>query len=104
MDSDEPVYQARTEGGQAIDDPSEDDIFELITELADPDNTFVAIQQLVDDPPWRAVVTLLPGGGFEVEYRDRAGPEHRVITETSPDRIALDLIVWVSSVVRNGGW
>lgn len=100
MDSKEPAYRARTEAGQALDDPTEDGIYELLTELSEPDNTYPVIEQHDASASWRAVVSLLPGGGFEVEYEDTVRPEHRVVTETSRDRIALDLIVWVSSLVR----
>jgi hypothetical protein len=104
VDSDEPAYQARAAGGQVLDEPSEDTIFELLTDLSEPDNTRLTIAPPGAGAPWRAVVSLLPGGGFEVEYHDTTGGEHRVVTETNPDRIALDLIVWVSSMVRDGRW
>jgi hypothetical protein len=102
VDSDGPAYRVRSENGQAQDDASEDIIYEMLTELSEPDNTYLIVERPSAESPWRAVASLLPGGGFEVEYRDSLRGEHRVVTETNPDRVALDLIVWVSAVVRGG--
>jgi hypothetical protein len=102
VDSDGSAYRVRSENGQAQDDASEDIIYELLTELSEPDNTYLTVERPNGESPWRAVASLLPGGGFEVEYHDSLRGEHRVVTETNPDRVALDLIVWVSAIVRGG--
>ena len=103
MDSDGSAYRVRTENGQTADDALEDTIYELLIDLSEPDNTFLVIERPSGESPWHAVASLLPGGGFEVEYSDSFRSEHRVVSETSPDRVALDLIVWVSSMIQGGG-
>lgn len=49
-------YCADSEKGDHVDDPSEDALFMLISDLNDSDNTFVVIQPDQDDPVWFASV------------------------------------------------
>ncbi|GAA1542489.1 hypothetical protein GCM10009730_59400 [Streptomyces albidochromogenes] len=85
-------YRAESESGDHVDDPSEDALFVLIDELNDSDNTFVVIQPDEDDPAWFTSVAVLNEGGYEVVRR-----EHDVVTETSIDRIARDLTIWMAA-------
>ncbi|MEU3573937.1 hypothetical protein AB0E96_36810 [Kitasatospora sp. NPDC036755] len=90
-------YRADSENGDHIDDPSEDAIFMLVDDLDDTDNTFLVIQPDEDDPLWYVSVTVLDEGGFEIVRRDANRREHDVITETSIDTIAHDLILWLAA-------
>jgi hypothetical protein len=90
-------YRADSENGDHIDDPSEDALFELISELNDADNTFVVIQPDQDDPAWFASVAVFDEGGYEIVRRDTTRREHHVTTENSIDRIASDLIIWLAA-------
>ena len=90
-------YCADGENGDHVDDPSEDALFELISELNDTDNTFVAVQPDQDDPARFASVGVLDEGGYEVVRRDIVRREHHVTTESSIDRIAGDLIKWLAA-------
>ncbi|UUU37702.1 hypothetical protein [Streptomyces sp. NBC_00162] len=90
-------YRAESESGDHIEDPSEDALFMLIDDLNDSDNTFVVIQPDEDDPLWFTSVTVLDGGGYEVVRRDTTRREHDVVTETSIDRIARDLTIWMAA-------
>lgn len=90
-------YCADSENGDHIDDPSEDALFELISELNDADNTFVVVQPDQDDPAWFVSVAVLDEGGYEVVRRDTTRREHKVNIDTSIDRIAGDLIVWLAA-------
>ena len=67
-------YCADSENGDHIDDPSEDALFDLISELNDSDNTFVVIQPDQDDPAWFASVfhgpyCRFPGGARKSPMR-----------------------------------
>ncbi|MER5348523.1 hypothetical protein ABT030_51665 [Streptomyces mirabilis] len=90
-------YCADSENGHHINDPSEDALFDLISELNDVDNTFIVIQPDEDDPAWFASVAVLDEGGYEIVRRDTTRREHEVNTETSTGQIANDLIVWLAA-------
>jgi hypothetical protein len=90
-------YRAESENGDDIADPSEDALFMLIDDLNDSDNTFVVIQPDEDDPVWFTSVAVLDAGGYEVVRRDTTRSEHSVVTETSTDRIARDLTIWMAA-------
>lgn len=90
-------YRAESESGDHIEDPSEDALFMLIDDLNTSDNTFVVIQPDEDDPAWSTSVAVLDEGGYEVVRRDTTRREHDVVTETSIDRIARDLTIWMAA-------
>ncbi|MFJ3438960.1 hypothetical protein ACIPMU_36160 [Streptomyces cyaneofuscatus] len=92
-----PYYRAESESGDHIDDPSADALFMLIDDLNDSDNTFVVIQPDEDDPVWFTSVAVLEEGGYEVVRRDDTRREHDVVSETSIDRIARDLTIWMAA-------
>ncbi|WP_175439119.1 hypothetical protein [Streptomyces vilmorinianum] len=90
-------YCADSENGDHVDDPSEDTLFMLISDLNDSDNTFVVIQPDQDDPVWFASVAVLDEGGYEVVRRDTTRREHDVTVEADTDRIAGDLTKWLAA-------
>ncbi|WP_030672467.1 hypothetical protein [Streptomyces rimosus] len=90
-------YRADSENGDHVDDPSEDALFMLIDDLNDSDNTFVVIQPDEDAPAWFTSVAVLDEGGYEIVRRDATRREHDVSTETSIDRIAHDLTIWMAA-------
>jgi hypothetical protein len=93
-------YRADAENGDGIDDPSEDALFMLFSELNHTDNTFVVIQPDADDPDWFASVSRLDEAGYEVELRDVRHREHELTVQNDIGRIAKDLTVWMAA--RNG--
>ncbi|MFB7651168.1 MULTISPECIES: hypothetical protein [unclassified Streptomyces] len=90
-------YCADSENGDHIDDPSEDALFMLISDLNGRDNTFVVIQPDEDDPVWFASIALLDQGGYEIVRRDTTHREHDVTVESNIDRIAGDLTKWLAA-------
>lgn len=90
-------YCADSENGDHIDDPSEDALFMLISDLNDTDNTFVVIQPDEDEPAWFASVAVLDEGGYEVVRRDTSRREHDVSVETAIGPIAGDLTKWLAA-------
>ncbi|WP_327389287.1 hypothetical protein OG728_00760 [Streptomyces microflavus] len=90
-------YRAESESGDHIDDPSADALFMLIDDLNDSDNTFVVIQPDENDPVWFTSVAVLKEGGYEVVRRDNTRREHDVVSETSIDRMARDLTIWMAA-------
>ncbi|MFC8014799.1 hypothetical protein [Streptomyces cinereoruber] len=90
-------YRADSENGDYVDDPSEDALFMLISDLNGADNTFVVVQPDEDEPAWFASVAVLDEGGYEVVRRDTSRREHDVIIETSINQIAGDLTKWLAA-------
>lgn len=90
-------YCADSENGDYVEDPSQDALFLLISDLNDSDNTFVVIQPDQDVPAWFASVTVLDEGGYEVVRRDTTRREHNVTIETRTDRMAGDLTKWLTA-------
>ncbi|MCX4997981.1 hypothetical protein [Streptomyces longwoodensis] len=90
-------YGADSENGDRIDDPSEDSLFMMISDLNDSDNTFAVLQPDEDDPVWFASVAVLDEGGYEIVRRDTSRNEHEVTTATSVNDIARDLTLWTAA-------
>ncbi|MGW3174410.1 hypothetical protein [Streptomyces sp. NPDC001153] len=90
-------YGADSENGDRIDDPSEDALFMMISDLNNSDNTFVVVQPEEDDPVWFASVAVLDEGGYEIVRRDTSRSEHEVTTATSINDIARDLTIWMAA-------
>jgi hypothetical protein len=90
-------YTADTENGDHIDDPSEDALFMLLSELNQAQNTFITITPADEDPTWYASVTLLPGGTYEVERADPARGEQHRDTAAGPGNVARDLTIWLAA-------
>jgi hypothetical protein len=88
---------ADSENGDRIEDPSEDALFMMISDLNDSDNTFVVVQPDEDDPVWFVSVAVLDEGGYEVVRRDTTRNEHEVTTSTSINDIAHDLTIWMAA-------
>lgn len=83
-------YCADSENGDHIDDPSEDALFMLISDLDDADNTFVVVQPDQEDPAWFASVAVLDEGGYEVV-------RHDATTGANINQIAKDLTIWMAT-------
>jgi hypothetical protein len=90
-------YTADTENGDHIDDPSEDALFVLLSDLNQAGNTFITITPADDDPAWYASVTLLPADTYDVERADPARGEQHRDTATDPSDIARDLTIWLAA-------
>ncbi|MFJ6835516.1 hypothetical protein [Streptomyces sp. NPDC091209] len=90
-------YGADSENGDRIDDPSEDALFMMISDLNDSDNTFVVVQPDEDEPVWFTSVAVLDNGGYEIVRRDTTRAEHEVTTSTSVNDIARDLTIWMAA-------
>ncbi|NKQ26923.1 hypothetical protein [Streptomyces galbus] len=88
-------YAADSENGDRIDDPSEDALFMMLSDLNDSDNTFLVVQP-DDDPVWFASEAVLDEGGYEIVQRDTVRNEHEVTTATSINDIARDLTIWLA--------
>ncbi|MFB6525970.1 hypothetical protein [Streptomyces sp. NPDC056399] len=90
-------YGADSEKGDRIDDPSEDALFMMISDLDDSDNTFVVVQPDEDDPVWFVSVAVLDEGGYEIVRRDTTRNEHEVTTATSISDITRNLTIWMAA-------
>jgi hypothetical protein len=89
-------YDADTENGDHIADPSEDALFMLLQDLDPAGNAFVTINP-ADDSGWYASVSVLEDGSYEVERRDPDHQQHELSTETDIAAIAKDLTIWLAT-------
>jgi hypothetical protein len=89
-------YIADTENGDHADDPSEDVLFMLISDLDHTGNTFITINPADTDAPWYASVSLLDNDTYEVECRDPHRREHTLTTHTDRRWIARELTAWLA--------
>jgi hypothetical protein len=90
-------YSADTENGDHLDDPSEDGLFMLVSDLNLAGNTFITSTPAANDPAWHASVTLLDDGTYEVERGDPSRREQHRDSATSPNDIARDLTIWLAA-------
>lgn len=89
-------YDADTENGDHIADPSEDALFMLLQDLDQHENTFVTINP-ADDSDWYASVSLRDDGSYEVERRDPSRHQHELTTDADISAIARDLTIWLAA-------
>ncbi|GAB3431902.1 hypothetical protein [Actinophytocola sediminis] len=90
-------YLADTENGDHIDDPSEDALFMLIADLAHPGNTFLTVNPVDVAAGWRASVSLLGDGTYEVERRRPDQQAFPRMLSADRNQIAKDLTIWLAS-------
>ncbi|MCE7009767.1 hypothetical protein LWC34_48020 [Kibdelosporangium philippinense] len=89
-------YIADTENGDHIEDPSEDALFMLITDLAHPENTFLTVNPADMDAGWYASVSLLDDDTYEVERHHPDQQEPTRTTSADRNQIAKDLTIWLA--------
>jgi hypothetical protein len=94
-------YTAESENGEAVADPSEDALFMRISDLELPGNTNLVVEPSYSGASWYAVVGLLEGGGYEVEYSNPARNQHEVVEEQELGRLCRDLTLWLAGAVRH---
>jgi hypothetical protein len=91
-------FTADTENGDYIDDPSEDQVRDLIAGLGHAAGTFITLTPAGEGHDWYASVSLLPDGTTEIDRGDPARAEqHTAATTASPDTIARDLTTWIAA-------
>lgn len=91
-------YDARTEAGVHLEDPSEQQLLGLLNDLDEERNSFVIITT-ARDTNRHAVVSLREDRDYQVERHDAAQGWHEVRTDESAGTIARDLITWFASPV-----
>jgi hypothetical protein len=89
-------HRAESESGDHIEGPSEDALFILIDDLNGSDNTSSSSSQTrttrSGSPPWRSWTKVA------TRSSDATPPvANTTVTETSIDRIARDLTIWVAA-------
>ena len=91
-------FTADTETGSYIDDPSEDQVRDLVSGLGHAAGTFITLTPASEDQDWYASVSLLPDGTTEIDRGDPArGEQHTAPTTDGPDSIASDLTTWIAA-------
>jgi hypothetical protein len=91
-------FTADTENGTWIDDPTRDQLRELIAGLGHITGTFVTLTPASEDRDWYASVSLLPDGTTEIDRGDPdRGEQHTAATTASPAAIAADLAAWIAA-------
>jgi hypothetical protein len=91
-------FTADTENGDYIDDPTRDQVRDLIAGLGRVAGTFITLTPASEDQDWYASVSLLPDGTTEIDRGDPArGEKHTATTTDGPDAIASDLTTWIAT-------
>lgn len=90
-------YIADTENGQFRDDPDQDALFVLVSDLNQGDNTFVTINPADESAAWHASVSLMPDGSYEIELADPDHHEHQLTTHTDHATITEHLTRWLAT-------
>ncbi|GAA4193569.1 hypothetical protein GCM10022252_36710 [Streptosporangium oxazolinicum] len=93
-------YQAKSENGRLIDDPSEDAIYIMLGELRFPDNTFLVIEQPEHNSSWYVVISVLDPDGYEVEFKDGVRGIHRLFSEVDQGVVVKEVTIWLAQAYR----
>jgi hypothetical protein len=88
-------YRAETENGDHIDDPSEDGLFMLLSELNREGNSFVNISPAGGGREWYVSISILPNGTYEVLRMVGRGPQEVFVRETA-DQVAHETTLWLA--------
>jgi hypothetical protein len=88
--------RATFEGGEVVDDPSEDRLFIMLGRLELPENSSLVIEPCDGAAQWYVVISLLGPDRYELEFRDPAFREHEIRETSSKSEIARDVTVWVA--------
>lgn len=91
-------FTADTETGDYIDDPTRDQLRDLIAALGRTAGTFITLTPAGEHRDWYASVSLLPDGTTEIDRGDPARSEkHTQATTATPAAIARDLTTWIAA-------
>jgi len=71
-----PILRLLTETGETRDDPSEDAIFEYLTDVDRGDEQYLIIERLSDPSGQTYAQTIKDGGSWIVERRDGSPETH----------------------------
>lgn len=92
---DQPILRATTEQGHVWDDPSEDLLFELLTDVGEGVEQFFIVERLADPSgETYAQVLLDEDGGWLIERRDGAPDRHFAATIADKRAIHEALTGW----------
>lgn len=94
-------YDADSENGDHVADPSAEALLALLAALDREHNTFVTLTPAAGCD-WYASVSLLADGTYEVERRDPARPEPRLTTATDLPALVRELTDWLADRVGPG--
>ena len=76
-----PILRAITESGAVWDDPSEDMLFELLTNIESGDETFFIVKRLADASGQTYIQVIQNDGrNWTVERREGGSDEHYEVT------------------------
>lgn len=89
-------YEARTENGDRMADPSEDGLYMLFEDLTRKGNSFVVVTP-VGEEKWSARVTVVKRGVYRVEREDPARGEREVAQTGDIGSLARELTIWFAA-------
>jgi hypothetical protein len=87
-------YQAESESGLRLDDPTEIEIRGLVRGLDRDVNTFVTVES--DDASWYGSIAVADDGGYEVVLSDPSGAELDVATEPALRPAVRRVVGWAA--------
>jgi hypothetical protein len=89
-------YRATFEGGEVVDDPSEDRLFIMLGRLELPDNSNIVIEPCGKVKEWYVVIALTDDSGYEIEFRDPDFREHDIQNMGSKSQVARQVTIWLA--------
>ena len=89
----EPILRAKMSSGVSWDDPSEDMLFELLTDIEAGREQFMVVERLGMQETYAQVV-LLDERSFLMEYRDGSPDQHFAATSSDKRTIHSALAGW----------
>jgi hypothetical protein len=91
----DPMLRAHTESGQSWDDPSEDLMFELLSDIERGTEQFFIIERKADSSgETYAQVIESVGGGWRLERRDGSADRHFGVDLTDKGEVHAALVAW----------
>jgi len=94
-------YRAESENGEVVEDPSEDSLYMRVSDLREPDNTYLVIEPSDERFDWHVVIALHPEGGYELELRNPSRQEHSVTHETDRSKLCRNVTIWAAAALRH---
>lgn len=91
-----PAIRATTESGEIWDDPSEDLLLEVLSDIERGGELFLVVDRLADPDRQTYMQTILEGGVFVVEHREGSPDRHFRAVTSSKDEVHAAFVAWAA--------
>lgn len=90
-----PAVRATTESGEVWDDPSEDQLLDILSDVERGNELFLVVDRLDDPDRQTYMQTILEGGAFVVEHREGSPDRHFRAVAPSKQEVHAVFMAWV---------